>query len=129
MNEQTLSPLRRSVAFACGLLSLALAAEVIEHWPGDLVGSRRDLTALRMRDLQQAWSRSGLDHADLAPPCPPPAEVVLEPADRVDAWGTELVFLCQPLAVVSAGEDGLFGTADDLSTDRIRHAVVESGAP
>lgn len=118
-----LSPHRRSFAFACGLLSLGLALEVIEHWPVGFTCSgppRRELTRARLGARLLDWMRASIDGNPET--CPPPLRA---PADDAwvmrDAWDHELLLLCSAsiqLIVVSAGEDGLFGTADDLRTDR-----------
>jgi hypothetical protein len=130
MTESAISARRRAVGFMFGLLSLVLVLELIEHWPSACLcggGSKQDRTEVAIHDRKQAWSHHWLHHGNSGETvCPPPADLVFEPEARLDAWGNEMLFLCLPdlqqrLAVMSAGEDQLFGTTDDLSTLWHRH--------
>lgn len=63
------------------------------------------------------WSQSSPHHAA----CPPVPQTLLEREHRLDPWGREPRYLCEPLRlhrvfVISAGEDGVFGTADDIAS-------------
>lgn len=113
------SPGRRSFAFVCGVAVLGLALEVVEHgsW-GFVCGGppKAELTQHLVEARQFDWLRASIERGDDG--CGRPAAWVTH--DARDAWDGELLFLCtagRPL-VISAGEDGLFGTADDLRTDR-----------
>jgi hypothetical protein len=63
------------------------------------------------------WSLDSPGHVA----CPPVPHLLLEREHRLDPWGREPRYLCEPMRlhrvfVISAGEDGVFGTADDVSS-------------
>jgi len=123
--DQLWNPPRRSrmplIVFAGGILGAALALsrvgiELASVW--NLDGTREEQAArIVSRVVGNALPAWRAQHAG----CPHRLSELM-PGIAVDPWGHAFHFTCDPrlvpghhFAVVSAGEDGAFGTADDIA--------------
>lgn len=90
------------------VLSLLLVLRLV--WPACLCGPALDHAQVRVDELAHAW------RADVSGPCTRPSDV----DDHRDIHGRDVRYLCDARSgqrfVISAGEDGRFGTADDVSS-------------
>jgi hypothetical protein len=93
--------------------------------PGEPKQSQQDTTRTRLRALAQAvtaWSRQRGNRPDpfLVDLPRVQRELQLPPEQLVDGWGATIEYVPLPgrFRLVSAGPDGVRGTADDLSVEQ-----------
>jgi hypothetical protein len=90
------------LAALIGAASVAGASYLLIGASGHAV-SRTEQTERRMHDA-------------VSGPCPARLGDVM--AVPLDGWGHAFAYSCAPFTIHSAGEDGVFGTADDLRSHR-----------
>lgn len=104
------TPARRVFLVLAGVILQGVLLCVFCSRP--LVGSRRDSTRALIDDTAMRALRATMEGR-----CPSLPTALSD--HEVDHWGRDLRVLCDPtslaITVVSAGDDGRFGTADDMS--------------
>jgi hypothetical protein len=109
----------RSMLASAAVLGIAVTAVLPRaiHTCGG--GSRTALAQLAVdRVAYELYPQWALEHPDRT--CPMTLRELPDVRDTTDPWGTPVVFTCSShrFAVRSAGEDGRFGTSDDIASDR-----------
>lgn len=98
------------VAFACGII-------VAYHWAkhAPLVAHRGERARVLVREIESVEQGRMIRQGTTCPSVPTNTD---ELDWRIDPWGRDVRVICNDarVTVISAGEDGRFGTVDDLSS-------------
>ena len=115
---QPASVLRSWLAIASAVAAFACGIVVAHHWAtgAALVAHSGTRARVQVEEIEMVELRRMIRQGTSCPSVPAAAE---ELDWRIDPWGRDLRVICDDarLTVISAGEDGEFGTADDIYAD------------